>query len=183
MPLLNQTLTEREKAAIYMHVFGGVDDWPLLYTIADTGNGVKDPAAMGNKYPSRWKNTPKIQAYIKELERRKYDLLREEREKGIQEGKNELLDSVRANSENTGNVPKRGTIVDYSDPLEQQRKLNELVNTASDPGEALDALKVIISSQRADKEAAKERKTVQFYRPLRCDQCPIYEKARKKVGK
>ena len=39
MPIVNQTTTEREKAAIYYHVFGGCNDWNLLYAIADTGNG------------------------------------------------------------------------------------------------------------------------------------------------
>lgn len=185
MPLLNKTLTEREKAALYMHVFGGVDSWPLLYAIADTGNGEIDPAATGNKYPSRWKNTPKVQEYLKELQRRKYELLREEREKGIEEGKNLVLDSVHTKSEGREDVPKNGTskFIDYSDPKAQTRKLNELVNSADDPGEALDALKVIISTQKADREAAKERKTVQYYRPIRCNQCPLYQKKAQKAKK
>lgn len=182
MPLLNKTLTDREKAAIYMHVFGGVDNWQQLYAIADSGNGTIDQASITNKYPSRWKNTPKIQEYIKTLERKKYDLLRDEREKGFQEGKDNVLNSVHNNSENGTNVPKRSTFVDYSNPENQTRKLNELVNSASDPGEALDALKVIIQGQKADREAAKEQKTVRAYLPQTCDNCPLYLKARKKVG-
>ena len=88
-------------------------------------------------------------------------------------------------SERTDEQKPRAQVraVDYSDPKNQAQKLNELVNTASDPGEALDALKVIISSQKADREAAKERKTVQVYLPLTCDACPLRQRAKDRAAK
>jgi len=180
MGLLNRKLTEREKAAVYMHVFGGVNDWELLYAVADQKDGKIDPAAKGNNYPSKWKNTPKIQDYIKQLEKDRTIALDQEYKRGLQDGKNSVLDNVPTENETGG---KKAKVVDYSDPTNQARKLNELVNTASDPGEALDALKVIIQTQKADREAARDQKTVRAYLPLSCYSCPLYEKARKKGGK
>ena len=77
----------------------------------------------------------------------------------------------------------RTKFVDYSSPAAQQAKLNELVNTASDPGEALDALKVIIQGQKADREAAKEGRVQRVYLPISCEACPLYQNARKKGAK
>ena len=80
-------------------------------------------------------------------------------------------------------ILKSSNFVDYSSPAAQQAKLNELVNTADDPGEALDALKVIIQAQKADREAAREGRTVRAYLPQACTDCPMYQKARKKGQK
>lgn len=73
--------------------------------------------------------------------------------------------------------------IDYSDPANQARKLNELVNSADDPGEALDALKVIISTQKADREAARDKKAVGAYVPITCYDCPLYLEAKNKLSK
>ena len=101
-----------------------------------------------------------------------------EREKGRAEERGK-------DSDRSENEPEKAPakFVDYSDPANQRRKLNELVNKASDPGEALDALKVIISGQRDDKQAAKERRQVAAYLPICCNDCPLYQKARKKAEK
>jgi len=70
--------------------------------------------------------------------------------------------------------------VDYTNPKNQADKLNELINTADDPSEALDALKVIISSQRADKESAKQGRQVRTYIPINCTDCPLYQGVKEK---
>ena len=94
-------------------------------------------------------------------------------------------DKGEENSVRTEKAPvlKNSKFVDYSSPAAQRAKLNELINTASDPGEALDALKVIIQGQRADREAAKEGRVNRVYLPLTCDSCPMYQKARKRAEK
>ncbi len=181
MPIVNQTLTEREKAAIYYHVFGGCNDWRLLYAIADnTGDGTPDPKNTGNNYPSRWKHSPKVARVLDEAQHARMKLIQAAEEKGRQQGREELLDNVRTES---GNASKNARIIDYTNPENQTRKLNELINTASDAGEALDALKVIIQGQKADRDAAREQKTVRAYLPVTCSGCPLYEKAAGKGGK
>lgn len=182
MPIVNKKITGPEIAAIWYHVFSGSDNWREIYAMAD---GIKDPEQIEKINRStiyQWRNSEKVQKLIREAERAKFELIQAERAKGIEEGKKEIIDSVHTNSATSPDVPKYGTskFVDYSDPRAQRDKLNQLVNTADDPGEALDALKVIISSQKADREAAKEGKVARAYLPETCDACPLYQKARKK---
>ena len=175
MALINKKITPGEIAAIYYHVFAGCDDWSLLYAIAD---GIKGRAMfdINKNTVSKWRNMDKIKTLITEVQTAKGR--DDKRDKGTDEKPTE--GSVR--SENTPKL-KNSKFVDYSSPAAQQAKLNELVNTADDPGEALDALKVIIQSQKADRDAAKEGRVQRVYLPLTCDSCPIYEKLRKKSAK
>ena len=176
MALINKRLTPGEIAAVYYHVFGGCQDWTLLYAIAD---GIKDKQVydINRNTVSKWKGMDKITGLIQTLKAEK-----DRTEKGTitaTDGKGEE-DSVRTYS---GPKLKNSKFVDYSSPAAQQAKLNELVNTADDPGEALDALKVIIQNQKADRDAAKEGRVQRVYLPISCDSCPLYQKARKKVQK
>ena len=176
MALINKRLTPGEIAAVYYHVFGGCQDWTLLYAIAD---GIKDKQVydINRNTVSKWKGMDKITGLIQTLKAEK-----DRTEKGTitaTDGKGEE-DSVRTYS---GPKLKNSKFVDYSSPAAQQAKLNELVNTADDPGEALDALKVIIQSQKADRDAAKEGRVQRVYLPVSCTDCPLYLKARKKGEK
>lgn len=172
MALINKRLTPGEIAAVYYHVFGGCQDWTLLYAIAD---GIKDKQVydINRNTVSKWKGMDKITGLVATLKAEKART-----EKATAE--NEPGESVRTNSPEPR---KNSKFVDYSSPAAQQEKLNELVNTADDPGEALDALKVIIQSQKADRDAAKEGRVQRVYLPITCESCPLYQKARKKGGK
>lgn len=179
MGIINKTLTDREKAAIYLHVFGGFDNWTELYLIAsDESNENARKKARPADNASKWKRSPKIQNYIETVRAERFRMEEKAREKGRAEERGK-------DSERSENEPEKAPakFVDYSDPANQRRKLNELVNRASDPGEALDALKVIISGQRDDKQAAKERRQVAAYLPICCNDCPLYQKARKRAEK
>lgn len=168
MALINKRITPGEIAAVYYHVFGGCDDWVLLYAIAD---GIKDKQVydINRNTVSKWKGMDKITGLIARL--------KQERERI---GGNDRGDSERTE---TAASLKNSKLVDYGDPVNQARKLNELVNSADDPGEALDALKVIISTQKADREAARDNKTVRAYVPITCSDCPLYSRAKNKLSK
>lgn len=175
MALLNKNLSEREKAAIHLHIYGGVNNWPLLYRIA-VPDSFPDESLKGlSDLASKWKRSPKIQAYLQTVQEQKF--LYEQR---IKAAAIEAGDNVRTNSDMSAQKEKN---IDYSDPANQARKLNELVNSADDPGEALDALKVIISTQKADREAARDNKTVRAYVPITCSDCPLYSRAKNKLSK
>lgn len=178
--VLNNHVSERERAAIYLHVFGGVNDWRLLYAIANTGDGSIIESDVKNKYFSKWHSSLKIKQLIKDTERVKFALLSDVENAAFEKGKRAAFDSVSSSGEQT---KRRAAIVDYTDPREQARKLNELVNTATDPGEALDALKVIMQTQKADRDAAREQKVVRAYVPLACAECPLYQRALSKGQK
>lgn len=169
--------SDREKAVLFAlaadQLPGG---WKQAF-ILSAQKPEKDVTGQKNITTSaeRWRRRPDI---IKAFDdaRRAVDSLKqdgrtEEDQTGTKEGGRD--DNTRTKNSKAGRI-------DYSDPKAQADKLNELVNTAGDPGEALDALKVIIATQKADRDAARDQKTVQFYRPVRCSQCPIYENAQKK---
>lgn len=177
MALLNKKLTPAEVAAIHLHVYGGASDWLQLYAIAD-GIKEKDLESINRSTVYKWKNSLKIVELIRDLERKKQDTLERAVNSALEQIKEDEGGCVRTENDGTG---KRGKTVDYTDPSNQARKLNELVNTATDPGEALDALKVIMQAQKSDREAAREQKQVRAYLPLTCAECPFLEKARKRA--
>lgn len=180
MAIVNKKLTDPEIAAIWYHVFQGCDNWRKLYCMAA---GVTDPEMIANVNKSTiyaWKNTPKIVTLIADVQRTKQAWIEEAENRGFEKGKGSTGESVRTNPDPVKFGPKS---VDYTDPVNQARKLNELVNSADDPGEALDALKVIISTQKADREAARDNKTVRAYVPITCSDCPLYSRAKNKLSK
>lgn len=169
-----------------MMAAGIITDWTEIYLIAeDKSRKEAEKVEYLASSVSRWKNSDKIKNALTEANNTITNLKAQAFQDGKEHGQklaNEEREKERAESERT-NEKQTKTIakaVDYSDPKNQALKLNELVNQASDPGEALDALKVIISSQKADREAAKERKTVQVFLPLTCDACPLKQKAEKR---
>ena len=164
--LNNRVLSRREEAAIYLHVFGGVDDWALLYRIAHPGEFERDPAKSEGAMVSTWKNSTKITRCRERIMAQFQDHISDEI--------NAVKDTIFAGAEDD---MKAGS-VDYTKPENQKRKLNAIIAGATDPGEALDALKVIISGQRADSQAAKEGRQVRAYLPLLCYQCPLYKEKR-----
>ena len=183
-------LTKRESAVLFALAAGQIENWREAYIIANQKpeEEVKRQAAI-NSTASRWKARAEIQTAYKNAvaivaamgaNTPQTEKAPKIQESGTDEEERTTADNVRTKAEKPARIAGN---IDYSNPAEQARKLNELVNTASDPGEALDALKVIISSQRADKEAAREGKRVVFYTPLRCKDCPLYEKAREKAAK
>jgi len=179
MGIINKKLTDREKAAIFWHIFGGVDDWKALY-LAALDEPYTGPEKNLSDFASKWKRTPKIQDYLQAVQEIRFKILQAAQQKGFEEGRAAVLDNVHTE---TANGARSTKFVDYSDPANQARKLNELVNTADDPGEALDALKVIMQAQKADREAAKDNKIARYYIPLQCSGCPLMEKRRRQPSK
>ena len=179
MALASEKITEQEKAAIVALTYGYIDSWPEAYRIAagqSTHDAERDPHFTG--YASRWKNSAKVKTYYRKVQDKKAvdenDLIREWQKENERKPGRENERSEKA---------KKAPEIDYSDPENQRRKLNELINEAQDPGEALDALKVIINGQRDDRQAAKEGRQVRAYLPLSCHDCVLYQKAAAKAGK
>lgn len=174
-------LSLKDKVAVKSLVFGIVQNWNDAFKIAYDGTQKDiDKIKYLSTIVSRWKRNPKIQDYYNEClyihkmekEREKENILKEYG--GKVEETRTMGESVHTKSSN----PK---MVDFSNPQNQMQKLNELVNSSDDVGETLDALKVIISTQKADRESAREGKQVRCYIPMTCSQCPLYEKAQKRV--
>lgn len=170
--LQNQYPTEREKAAIRLHVFGGVDDWRLLFQMA---GGYTESERSLTTLVSRWKRSPKVQTEIEAQKREKFAA-----DEAIKE---RLREEIRREEERRGSeAPERVTRqkVDYANPDEQKRLLNDLINNTNDPDQKLDALKIIIAGQRDDRQAAKEGKQVRAYLPQNCRDCVLYQREKAK---
>lgn len=174
--LLSKTLTAAEKAALFWAIFEGERDWKVIYQAAA---GMTEEEMNANKatvmasYISRWKATSKVKNEIQRLKLFKENYIKHIQQQAYEEGRRTaFLEAGAANDEEL--MRKVKGQVDYTDPQMQKEKLNEIINSARDSGEALDALKVIISGQKNDQEAAKNNKVQRFYTPLQCRDCPLY---------
>lgn len=176
-----KNITEREKAAIRYGLAYGVTNRVQLYKIAYDGTQEKlDSISDIRAVATRWYHSQKIREFI-ETERKEWEIRQQRIRSEIRvEVEAQVREEMR-----TGKRDKDG-ITDYSDPRNQLAKLNQIISTATDPAEALDALKVLISKQDQiipeDTHKRKKNDAVRFYRPLSCTReenggCPLYKVA------
>lgn len=182
--------TDREKIAIFALVAGIIPDKKTAYTLSrdHDDNDPRELSAIAST-ATRWAQRDDIAKLYDEFTRYFEDRDAQQRAIGRDEERARLMHESNQDEPGQrarGNVRTKGQenalFVDYSNPVNQSRKLNEIINKAGDAGEALDALKVIISTQRADRDAAKDNKVVRAYLPHNCHACPLYQSAREKGG-
>lgn len=178
-------INPRQKAAVFALAAGILHDWAECYIAAHEAK-TKEAETLATNYSNvtHWKNQKKIQDYYLEVtERINRDKARLHLE-GVEEGKKMNDQSPDANSERSQTTTQKEIAVkiDYYDPANQRKQINRIIQEASDdPKTQLDAIKAIQQTQRDDRQAARDQKQVQSYLPLRCDACPLMEKARKKL--
>lgn len=167
----DKELTLKDRVAIKALVYGFIQNWYDAFAVAFDGKLANLEKLKSIKtLVSRWKNNPNVIAYYNEC----LYLLNQDKDKA--KGGESLTDG-KDQGESVHTKTKGQKAVDYSNPQNQMEKLNDLVNSASDPSETLDALKVIIQTQKADRDAAREGKQVKAYLPITCNDCPLYQKA------
>lgn len=160
--------TVRERLAARLYILSGETISPSdLFTLAHNGS-LSDIAKMTSlpSTASRWLRSNKISKLLNS-ERGAYQLRQEAERKKVEA---EIFARVRPGEKDF--TP--AGMVDYSRPENQVKKLNQLVNTAKDSGEALDALKVLLSRQTELSTARREERQVRAYLPLSCHECPLY---------
>jgi hypothetical protein len=185
--------TDREKAIVFALAGGIIPDTKTAYLLSRDApvDYNRDSIALPS-IATRWRQREDIARLYEEFTRYFIDRDAKQRAIGREEERARLeQESNQSNPDEPGqrargNVRTKGQenplFVDYSNPVNQSRKLNEIINKAGDAGEALDALKVIISTQRADRDAAKDNKVVRAYLPHNCHACPLYHAAHEKGG-
>lgn len=166
-----QTITDREKAAIYLHLFGGVEDWKLLYLISRPGEMIQDPKDITylSDLTSKWKNSEKIRDFIDlvKMDQARKIIAIEERAKEEGRKEKEAEESDRTETETKNRI-------DYYDPANQRKQINRIIAESSDdPKTQLDAIKAIQQTQRDDRQAAKDSQIQRFYSPVQCRDCII----------
>lgn len=170
---LKKELTDREKFVLRAAVALNETSSSVLFRLAYDGSeadlsGLKALPSTA----SHWFATPKVQAFI-EAERAAYQARKmKERER---------IEQEVTERQKEGQTTKK-KFVDYSDPVNQRQKLNELVNTATDPDEVLDALKVLIVKLPPENPNGNQRQ-IRAYLPLNCRECPLYIEAESKLKK
>lgn len=173
---LSKNLTFRERVAVEWLVFdtiirGNKPDKLTAFKAAHPGSiddveDLKTPRSQA----IRWLSSQKIGKYYSDFAA----VVEAELSKQKESITRAAVESVR--DEEIKNISGSG-FIDYADPENQRRLLNALINNTDDVGEALDALKVIIASQKDDKQAAKERKQQLVYLPKMCSECELYRQA------
>lgn len=179
----NQKITASERAAIFWQVFEGETDWKVVFMAAaawDDEDARKNPATLA-QYTSKWKALNKVKTEISRAQLVKEKYIKKIQDIAYEEGRRSVFAEMQQEGNDTS-AASRGRI-DYTDPKMQKEKLNEIINGATDAGEALDALKVIIQGQKNDQEAAKNNKIQRFYTPLQCRDCPLYQEKKEILKK
>ena len=170
--MAKRELTKREKAILRLYVVTGEKmQVKEAFTLAYDG-GEKDIALLSTipSLATRWMQSPRVVEFLETERAAERDRQAKERAR---------IESAYQAKTAAGSKrgPGSAAFVDYGRPENQMKKLNELINQADDPGEALDALKVVISRQEA---LAPEKRTAaskhRVYLPLRCETCPLYQK-------
>ena len=184
MPTTRKELTNREKAAILAHKLGIIPTAKAAY-LAAQDKAEKDIAVGSlNSYASRFFSNPEVKEFSQFVDRYLADRESDARARGKEEAKREIYASMEIEGEQGGSDRTKSDQpkpVDYYDPANQRRQINRIIAESSDdPKTQLDAIKAIQQTQRDDRQAAQDRRQVQAFLPLRCQNCPLYERAKPK---
>lgn len=165
----NQIISERETAIVRLAVwYPGKLSPALLYSLAYPG-AFSDAQALRDlpAVASRWWRSKKIQEFL-QAETAVFKSNKDAMETRIQ---SECL----ARFESKVARPAKG--IDFSIPENQRAKINEIINGATDPHDALDALKLMLSRQQEMAPESRKETPQRFYLPISCSECPLYSMA------
>ena len=168
MKIQRDKITNAERAAIWGIITGLFQDWKTAYL---TARGMEESDAPKSlpQLVSQWKNAPKVVSLFQDLQSiykaRTAEQFNAGKLAGIQEANQEKKPKKETSAAET--------ITDYTSPAEQKKLLNQIIANNPLSDEALDALKLIMQGQRADKDGAKDKQIQRFYTPVRCSGCPI----------
>lgn len=175
--MITKDLTIRQEAACWLRVLCpdcfGIGD---LYIIAHPG--ALDELTGRDSLPSaatRFFQSGRIKARIDELTA----TLKAAKEKEKLRIEADALEKYghRA-TENTSHPDIR----DYSQPKNQLLKLNELIDTSTDPADQLSAIKTLIDRQAyITPDKTPQGNQVRAYLPLRCNACPLYQEKKQTI--
>lgn len=184
MPGATTPITDREKAAILAYKLGIIQDARSAYIAAEDKARKDVPQAALKSMVSKWINSPKIVQFSDYVTRLLADRDADARQRGRDEERNGIKSEEEKPAESERTQHHQSKPVDYYDPANQRQQINRIIAESSDdPKTQLDAIKAIQQTQRDDRQAARDQKQVQSYLPLRCDTCPLMEKARAKAAK
>ena len=165
-------LTQKERAAILLHLIDGVNDRCTLFEIANgetRANKLKTNKKNFNASASSWYRSDKIQEGIKHY----IYLLEEKKNKLIQEYKNSIDCTVATETE-----PKKQSRndINFLNPEEFLQFANSQANEIQDEKERREYLKMIANLMNYKEGDAEQTDIQRFYTPVICSECVIYQK-------
>lgn len=180
MTKAEQQVTPRQKAALFA-LAAGLMDWKEAYIAAHEGRTTEArEAAKQYANITHWKGRKRIQDYYAEcvemITRERTAQFLKGEESGLNKAGERMNENEREDSDRPDTKPRKqsAALIDYSDPTNRKRLINEVIRDASDdPKTRLDAAKVFEQQQRDDKQAAKDNQIQRFYTPVTCRECPI----------
>lgn len=180
-------ITGREKIAIFALAAGLWESWKDAYINSrETTPEEMQKRDVDSSIVTRWKQRTEVQKAWNEAQEKLQKIRQKEIEKALEteRGKEEGEKTEENAGGNKRTKETKQNAVDYYDPKNQRTQINRIIQEAQDdPKTQLDAIKAIQQTQRDDRQAAREGKTVRVYLPLTCDTCPLAAKAREKAQK
>ena len=162
-------LTDREKIVLLAAAAAERPISPsLLYRAAYPGKEEECPKPSGlPATASRWIRSDRVATFLRD-EKAAFEA---RLERIRQEAINEYKTKMALTTDNDTGLP------DYTLPQNQVREINRIINDSTDVKDRLDGLKLLISQQRTDTEAAKTQQVQRYYMPIRCSSCVLYSMA------
>ena len=167
-----------ELVALVALRLGVVESWQDAYLISH-GKGRADLPGKNSiaSTSARWKNSARTAELFREAESIVNTKIQE---RGKREGEKEQERERERERGKEDNKTAKVAQIDYNDPKERRKAYNRIIaESQDDPKTQLDALKVIEGLQKDDRQAAKDAQIQRFYTPIKCQNCPLYTKAKK----
>lgn len=204
-------LTEREKIILFAAAVQSLQEhrilWADLYFLSR--DRAADSIAKASASPtsvSIWKNSAKVQNFLKKCTTSLTAWIDDLRQKAITEYLHNEVTNIfgndgtgdqdgedgndeedrKANSMAGGVAPKIGiglpNSVDFSDRSQMMQALNRLAANAKDDKTQIDVFKIIADLQRfKDSAKTNDEDVKRFYMPLKCQECALYLKQKENI--
>jgi hypothetical protein len=163
----NKELTPQQQAAIYLHVFGGVKDRKILYSIAEGPeklNRWKETSV--NMSLSKWFNSKPIQDGITAAK----FWIHQHDEQVKESLKAEIIEAERAKREGE-KIPKEA--VNFLNLDEFLAFANEQANKITDEKERRSWVELIGKYKNFKDGESEEEQQIRAYLPLNCTDCEL----------
>ena len=164
-----ENLTDREKAAVIMHVFAGESNRQILFAVADEKNRINKITSSSYKtIASNWFKSHKIQTAIKyyQDQKQQYDseiikkyLLENQTEETEQQKKVEPINPTED--------------VNFLDPESFLQFANQKANEITDEKERRAYLEMIAKLMNYKDKEEGETEVLRAYLPLQCYSCEL----------
>lgn len=178
-------ITEAEKAGLLYKYYNGIKSYKIAFCIAFPQRVERIKEENLNVEVSKWKNSQRVQNYVKTLQTldnaRLENYARLKTKEMIQNPKTDTRgENGQERGSDQGGESGKGTLsdgwVNFQDISEFLNFCERQANIITDEKERQNYLKMISDLLRYKEQDTQEKEVQRFYTPLNCSQCPLYKK-------